>query len=138
VESGLENFGETEIRLFAERFEQLFYECNASAMAAYYTEDARIMADDADVSGGRIAIEDFWRQACAHEAIHSRTIEVKKIESSEGMGYVLSVVTLRLELPDRPSQVVTINDVTVWKRGLHGRWKIALDFASRAKSGDAS
>jgi hypothetical protein len=50
------------------------------------------------------------------------------------MGYVLSVVTLRLELPERPSQIVKINDVTVWKRSLHGRWKIALDFASRATS----
>ena len=134
MESGLESFGEAEIRLFAERFEQLFYERNASAMAAYYAEDARIMADDADVSGGHVVIEDFWRQACAHEAIHNRTIEVKKIESVEGMGYVLSVVTLRLELPERPSQIVKINDVTVWKRSLHGRWKIALDFASRTTS----
>ena len=133
MESGLESFGEAEIRLFAERFEKLFNERNTSAMASYYAEDARIMADDSDISG-RIAIEDFWRQACAHEAIHNRMIEVKKIESVEGMGYVLSVVTLRLELPERPSQIVKINDVTVWKRSLHGRWKIALDFASRATS----
>jgi ketosteroid isomerase-like protein len=79
VESGLESFGEAEIRLFAERFEQLFYERNASAMAAYYAEDARIMADDADVSGGHVVIEDFWRQACAHEAIHNRTIEEDRV-----------------------------------------------------------
>jgi len=52
------------------------------------------------------------------------------------MGYVLSVVTLRIQLPQRPSQIVKMNDVTIWRRGSHGRWKIALDFASRAQAGD--
>jgi ketosteroid isomerase-like protein len=133
-ESGLTDFGEVEIRLFAERFETLFYERDAAAMASYYWDDARIMADDADVSGGCGAIEAFWHEACAHEAIQERTIEVKKIESVEGMGYVLSVVTLRVQLPQRPIHIVKINDVTIWRRGSHGRWKIALDFASRGEA----
>ena len=135
-EPGLSDFSEAEVRLFAERFETLFYERDAAAMAAYYCDDARIMAEDADVSGGRLAIEAFWREACAHEAIQERTIEAKKIEAAEGMGYVLSVVTLRIQLPQRPSQIVKMNDVTIWRRGSHGRWKIALDFASRAQAGD--
>lgn len=137
-ESGLSDFGEAEIRLFAERFETLFYARDAAAMAAYYCDDARIMADDADVSGGCRAIEAFWREACAQAAIQERTIEIKKIEAAEGMGYVLSVVTLRLQLPQRPVQIVRINDVTIWRRGSRGRWKIALDFASRAEAGEGS
>ena len=48
------------------------------------------------------------------------------------MGYVLSVVTLRVRVPQGPLQILKNHDVTIWKRGTDGRWKIALDFASRA------
>ena len=138
MDSGLADLTEAEVQKFAAHFERLFNERNPAAMAAYYTHDARIMAQDADVSGGTPALEAFWRQACAHQAIKQRTIQVTKVDRAEDMGYVLSVVTLRLELPHDQARTLKINDVTVWKRGRHGRWNIALDFAGQPQSIDES
>ena len=53
VEPGLSSLDEAEVRLFAERFQVLFDERDAAAMAAYYTDEARIMAEDTQVSGTR-------------------------------------------------------------------------------------
>jgi len=123
-------FNEDEIQSFARRFETLFNEREAAEMAAYYANDARILAQDADVSGGRQAIEEFWKQASAREAIQERTIRVTKVDSAANMGYVLSVVTLRLLGPDGQSCAKTVKDVTVWKRNSGAKWEIVLDFAA--------
>jgi ketosteroid isomerase-like protein len=130
VESGISVFNEDEIRVFARRFEDLFNERKTTAMAAYYADDARILAHDVDVSGGRHAIEEFWKQASAHEAIQERTIQVMKVESVADMGYVLSVVKLRLLAADGKSFMMSVNDVTVWKRNSELKWEIVLDFAA--------
>jgi ketosteroid isomerase-like protein len=130
VESGISVFNEEEIRIFARRFETLFNEREAAAMAAYYANDARILAKDTDVSGGRHAIEEFWKQASSHEAIQERTIRVMKVDSVVEMGYVLSVVKLKLLGPDGQSCTKTVNDVTVWKRNSAAKWEIILDFAA--------
>jgi ketosteroid isomerase-like protein len=108
----------------------LFNEREAAAMAVYYANDARIVAQDADVSGCRHAIEDFWKQASAHEAIQERTIRVMKVDSVADMGYVFSVVKLRLLGPDGQSCTKSVNDVTVWKRNSGAKWEIVLDFAA--------
>lgn len=99
-------------------------------MAAYYANDARIVVQDADVSGGRHAIEEFWKQACAREAIQERAIRVMKVDSVADMGYVLSVVSLKLLGPDGQSCTKSVNDVTVWKRNPEAKWEIVLDFAA--------
>lgn len=130
MELGISVFNEDEIRIFARRFETLFNEREAAAMAAYYANDAKILAQDADVSGGRHAIEEFWKQASAREAIQERTIHVMKVDSAADMGYVLSVVKLRLLGPDGQSCTKSVNDVTVWKRNSGAKWEIALDFAT--------
>ena len=130
MESGISVFNEDEIRNFARRFETLFNEREAAAMAANYANDARILAQDTDVSDGRDAIEEFWKQATAHEAIQERTIRVVKVDSVADMGYVLSVVKLRLLGPDGKSCMKSVNDVTVWKRTSEAKWEIVLDFAA--------
>jgi ketosteroid isomerase-like protein len=130
VESGIGVFDEDEIGVFARRFETLFNERKAAAMAGNYADDARILAQDADVSGGRHAIEEFWKEACACDAIQERTIRVMKVDSVADMGYVLSVVRLRLLGPDGQSWTMNVNDVTVWKRNCRAKWEIALDFAA--------
>ena len=130
MESGISVFNEEEIRIFARRFETLFNEREAVAMAAYYANDARILAQDADVSSGRQAIEEFWKQASAREAIQERTIRVLKVDSVADMGYVLSVVKLRLLGPDGQSCTKCVNDVIVWKRNSGAKWEIVLDFAA--------
>ena len=130
MESGISVCNEDEMRIFARRFETLFNEREAAAMAAYYANDARILAQDADVSGGRHAIGEFWKQASAREEIQERTIRVMKVDSVADMGYVLSVVELRLLGPDGRSCTKSVNDVTVWKRHSEAKWEIVLEFAA--------
>jgi uncharacterized protein (TIGR02246 family) len=128
--SDISVFNESEIQRFARSFETLFNERQATAMAAYYANDARILAQDTDVLGGRHAIEEFWKQAVAHEAIKERTIRVMKVDSVAEMGYVLSVVNLKLLGPDGQLCAKSVNDVTVWKRNSEAKWEIVLDFAA--------
>lgn len=130
MEPGISIFNEDEIRIFARRFESLFNERKPAAMASYYAKDARILAHDVDVSGGCHAIEEFWRQACTCDEIHERTIRVLKVESTADMGYVLSVVKLRLLGADGQTRSMNVNDVTVWKRNSEKKWEIVLDFAA--------
>jgi ketosteroid isomerase-like protein len=131
VEPGISIFNENEIRIFARRFESLFNERKPAAMASYYANDARILAHDADVSGGRHAIEEFWGQACACDEIQERPIRVVKVESTSDMGYVLSEVKLKVLGADGQTWSTNVNDVTVWKRSSGTKWEIVLDFAAR-------
>jgi hypothetical protein len=51
MESGLNAFNEQEIQSFSRQFESLFNERQPAIMASYYSDDARILAPDTDVSG---------------------------------------------------------------------------------------
>jgi ketosteroid isomerase-like protein len=52
-----------EVEQFTREFETLFNVGDAAGMAAFYAEDARLLAEHADLVRGRDAIERFWREA---------------------------------------------------------------------------
>jgi ketosteroid isomerase-like protein len=52
-----------EVERFTRAFEALFNAGDAAGMASNYTEDARLLAEHADLVRGRGAIERFWREA---------------------------------------------------------------------------
>jgi len=129
----LATFDRQEVHRFAQAFEELFYRGDAATMTSFYTQDAVIMAPDSEPVRGRHAIQEFWQAACeaAQRAGMTRTINVQHVERSGGLGYVLSTVTLEIPAADGQPATITFHDVTVWKTGADGRWRVAVDSANR-------
>ena len=120
-----------EVDRFARAFEQLFDRGDAAAMAAY-TKDAEVMAPDSDVVRGRDAIEAFFEaaSAAAQRTGMRRTIQVRRVERSGDLGYLLSTVVL--ELPRADGQAtIRFNDVTVWRLDAEHGWRIVVDSANQ-------
>ena len=129
----LATFDRQEVHRFAQAFEDLFYRGDAAAMTSFYTQDAVIMAPDSEPARGRHAIEEFWAAACeaARRTGMKRTIEVQHVERSGDLGYVVTAVTLEIPAGGGQPTIVIFNDVTVWKTGADGRWRVAVDSANR-------
>jgi ketosteroid isomerase-like protein len=122
-----------ELDRFARAFEDLFYQGDAAAMAAFYAADAEVMAPDTDVVRGPHAIEAFFTaaSAAAQRLGMRRTIHVRRVERSGDLGYVLSTVVLELPAADAQAITTTFNDVTVWKLDTNQGWRIVVDSANR-------
>jgi uncharacterized protein (TIGR02246 family) len=121
-----------EVDRFARTFEELFYRGDAAAMAAFYTEDAEVLAPDSEPVRGRDAIEAFFKaaSAAAQRTGMRRTIRVRQVRRSGDLGYLLSTVFLEVPTADRPP-TTTFNDVTVWRRDDGHGWRIVVDSANR-------
>jgi uncharacterized protein (TIGR02246 family) len=129
----LATFDRQEADRFARAFEELFYRGDAASMTSFYAQDAMIMAPDSEVVQGRHAIQEFWKAACeaAQRTGMKRTINVQHMERSSGLGYMVSTVTLEIAAADGQPATITFNDITVWKTGADGRWRVAVDSANR-------
>ena len=121
-----------EVDRFARAFEQLFDRGDAAAMAAYYTDDAEVMAPYSDVVRGRDAIEAFFKaaSAAAQRTGMRRTIQVRRVERSGDLGYLLSTVVLQLP-PAGGQATMRFNDVTVWRLDAEHGWRIVVDSANQ-------
>jgi len=131
---GLATFGRQEVDRFGRACEELFYRGDAATMTSFYAQDAVIMAPDSEAVQGRHAIQEFWQAACqaAQRTGMKRTISVQHLERSGDLGYALSTVTLEIPAAGgQPATTTTFNDVTVWKTGADGRWRVAIDSANR-------
>jgi uncharacterized protein (TIGR02246 family) len=124
----LASLGQEEVEQFTRRFETLFNAGDAAGMAAFYAEDARLLAEHADLVRGRDAIERFWREAIgrARAASAVRTIKLDEVISSGNLGYALGTVAVRI--PAGPELVTKY--ATVWQRDADGRWRLAVDSSS--------
>lgn len=117
-----------EVERFTHRFEALFNGGDAAGMAAFYTEDARLLAEHADLIQGRDAIEQFWRVAIsrARSASAVRTIRLDEVVCSGDLGYALGTVVVRI-----PSgRELTTKYATIWQRDADGGWRLAVDSSS--------
>jgi ketosteroid isomerase-like protein len=67
-------------------------------MAAFYAQDAEVIASDSDLVQGRHTIEAFFTAAsqAAQRMGMQRTIKVRQVERSGDLGYVLSTVILEI------------------------------------------
>jgi uncharacterized protein (TIGR02246 family) len=121
---------------FTRDFESLFNTGDAAGMAAFYAEDARLLAEDTELIRGRGAIEEFWRQAIdrARAAGAIRTINLDEVTDSGDLGYALGTVVVRF----RHGGEITTKYATIWQRGADGRWRLAVDSSSRNPAREAA
>jgi uncharacterized protein (TIGR02246 family) len=117
-----------EVEQFSREFEALFNAGDAAGMAAFYAEDAKLLAEHADLIRGRDAIEGFWREAIrrARAADAVRTIRLAEVTSAGDLGYALGVVVVRI--PD--GREVSTKYATIWQRDADDRWRLAVDSSS--------
>ncbi|MGA8442654.1 MAG: DUF4440 domain-containing protein [Candidatus Sulfotelmatobacter sp.] len=129
----LASFEKQEVEQFIRRFESLFYRGDAAAMASFYADDAKLMAEDTEPIEGRNAIERFWRVACdgARTAKARRTIALDEVAASGDLGYGLGTVTLRIPQNTGQEREVTFKYATIWRREGDGRWRLVVDISNR-------
>ena len=134
---GLMSLDRAMLAQFVREWEQLFDDGEHRRMAAFYTEDALLVATQRETEVGRPAIEEFWRTACAgaRSTGLKRTVHVDAVESSGQLGYVRGIVRLRQA---GASDAFRVRYVTVWRRETDGAWRIAVDISSPAPGGSES
>ena len=108
------------VEQFTRHFEALFNAGDAPGMAAFYTHDARLLAENTELIQGRAAIER------AQAAGAARTISLDKVISSGSLGYALGTVTVRI--PQGPR--LTTKYAVIWQLDPDGRWRLAVDSSS--------
>ena len=121
---------------FTRDFESLFHAGDAAGMAAFYAEEAKLLAEDTELIRGRAAIEEFWRQAIdrARAAGATRTISLDEVTDSGDLGYALGTVVVRI--PHRGE--ITTKYATIWQRDADGRWRLAVDSSSQNPAREAA
>jgi len=126
---GLTSLDRGEVERFLREWERLFDAGDHRTMAAYYAEDARLIASQTETLVGRSAIGDFFRVASAgaRAAGVRRTVHLDEAESDGALGYLRGTVKLRW--PDAPS-AAEVRYVTLWKREGDGAWRLAVDISS--------
>ena len=124
----LASLDKQELEQFNRHFETLFDTGDAAGMAACYTEDARLLAENIELIRGRAAIEQFWRYAIerAQAAGAVRTISLDEVTSSGSLGYALGTVTVRIP----QGRQLTTKYAVIWQRDADGRWRLAVDSSS--------
>jgi uncharacterized protein (TIGR02246 family) len=130
--SHLSSFDRQSVEDFARKFEDLFYEGDGAGMAAYYTENARLMGEGINPIQGRAGIESFWQSACAHAKIlhMKRKINVDDIEMSPELSYAVCTLVLQFQTPDGQIVDKTVKDITIWRRLADGKWQIEVDISN--------
>jgi uncharacterized protein (TIGR02246 family) len=125
--SGLADLEDETVGDFAHYWETVFNEGDYRAVAAYYTQDARLIATQMETIEGRPAIEQFWRTASegANAAGVRRTVQVEDAGSDGELGYLRGTVVM-----DMGERAATVRYLTLWKREADGRWRIAVDISS--------
>jgi uncharacterized protein (TIGR02246 family) len=113
------------IRAANESFMSAFKRADAGAVAALYTETAKLLPPDSDMLTGRAAIESFWR-AAMNIGIKEATLETLDVEQRED----LAVETGRYRLTIQAEQAESMTDVgkyvVVWKKD-GGVWRVHID-----------
>ena len=131
--TGLSAFNEQVVGQFAQEFERLFYAANSAEMAAYYTDDARLMADGIAPIQGRAGIAQFWEMTCRRgaELKMKRSIVVDAIRAAETLSYAISTLTIVLVTPDGRPITNTVKDITIWRLEADGVWRIEVDISNQ-------
>ena len=126
---GLRDLQAETVEEFAREWEALFDRGDHAAMAAYYTEDAELVATQLETIAGRPAIARVGEGACkgARAAGLRRTVHVEAVERDRELAALRGRVELR-----RDATITTVRYVTLWRRDATGAWRIAVDISSPA------
>ena len=93
-----------------------------AGMAAFYTEDAKLLPPDVPIVSGRKAIEEFWRSAANVLGLTGVTLETIDLEVSGDTAYEVSQADLSLS-----SGQAKVKYLVVWTGGGDGQRRLHRD-----------
>jgi uncharacterized protein (TIGR02246 family) len=127
--NGLASLEPRELDEFVRNWERWFDEGDYERLAAFYAEDARLIATQTATVEGRPAIAEFFRLACegTRKAGLKRRVNLDRAESAGELGYLRGTVVL--SRPGAP-EAANVRYVTLWKRQSDGAWRIIEDISS--------
>ena len=105
-----------------EQFMAAFAAHDAAALAAFYTEDAKLMPPNSDILEGRAAVQAFW-QAVFDMGIDSALLEIVEVDGLGNTAVEVSYFTLYTA----DGQVADYGKYMIeWKR-VRGQWFLHRD-----------
>lgn len=131
----IKDFDLPTLKAFAHDFEKIFYTGNASEMTAYYTADAKLIAEGIEPITGLEAIEAFWKASCQRgKSLHmQRKIIVEDIKPSAELSYAYCTLLLHIQMPDGGVVNRVVKDITIWRLQPDGLWRIEVDISVPSK-----
>lgn len=98
------------------------------AAAAFYTEDARLLAPSSETLIGPVAIARFW-QAGFEAGVEGIDLECERVELEPGgaLAYELGRYVLRLQPMDGDAVIERGRYVLVHRREADGTWRRAVE-----------
>jgi uncharacterized protein (TIGR02246 family) len=101
-----------------------------AGMAAFYTEDAKVLPPDAPIVSGRKAIEEFWRTAANALGLTDATVNTLDLEIAGDTAYEIGEADLKLS-----SGQAKVKYLLVWLRGRDGQWYVHRDIWNNMPTG---
>ena len=92
-----------------------------AGMAAFYTEDAKVLPPDAPIVSGRKPIEEFWRTAADALGLIDVTLKTIDLEVAGDTAYEIGEADLKLS-----SGQAKVKYLVVWLQR-DGRWHLHRD-----------
>jgi uncharacterized protein (TIGR02246 family) len=102
-------------------FAAAFLRGDAQAVAALYTEDAKVMPPGAGTAAGRPAIAAFWKGAI-DAGVKDLVLVTEQVESEGDLAYE----TGRVRLVSSDGRVTEDRYLVVWRRA-GGKWRLHRD-----------
>jgi ketosteroid isomerase-like protein len=119
------NDADTYIRAASPRFAQAFSRGDWNSVSGYYTDDAVMMAPNADTARGPAAIGQAFGSFQAMKPSLSLTAD--RVVQSGDLAYEYGTYRMQLTPPNGAMMNDRGKYLTVWRRMPNGDWKIAAD-----------
>ncbi len=108
------------------RFVEAYKAGDAAAIAALYTDTAKMLPPDATEVAGREAIQKLW-QSWLDNGLKDLTLESTEVEASGDLAYEIGDFTLQVPAENNTMATASGNYLVVWKRAADGDWQLQVD-----------
>jgi uncharacterized protein (TIGR02246 family) len=108
-----------------QNFMDAFRRGDAAAIAALYTDEARLLPPDAQMMRGREAIQSFWQGAMSM-GITEAKLETVEVEAEGNLATEVGRFALTAQPESGEGTTLTGKYVVVWKNQ-GGTWKLHVD-----------